>query len=83
MPVWNKIVIEIIGAMFMSLSGLFYTAERVAERVSTALVNAGFASINENPMVHAFYPDFKDNFFVWFFFIVGLLLLAKGFLKKA
>lgn len=72
----------IVGTIFISLSGLFFTAERIAERLAVGIADAGIASHSGSTMGALFYPGFFDNFFVWFFFIIGLLLLIVGYSKK-
>ncbi|WP_066400298.1 hypothetical protein [Neobacillus mesonae] len=71
----------IMGTIFISLSGLFFTAERIAERLAVGITDAGFASYSGSSVGNQYYPGFFDNFFVWFFFLIGLLLLVFGFLK--
>lgn len=66
----------------MSLSGLFYTAERIAERFSVAITDAGLASHDGSTMGFLNYPGFFSNFFVWFFLLIGLLLLSVGYSKR-
>jgi hypothetical protein len=75
---------KVLGAIFMITSGLIYTAERIIEKLSVALVTAGFAShgtSNYDFLRNTHYNSFFDNFFVWFFFFLGFLLLAYGFPK--
>ena len=73
---------KILGAIFMITSGLIYTVERIIEKLSVALVTAGFASSGTNYtdfLRNTRYNGFFENFFVWFFFFLGFLLLAYGF----
>jgi len=74
---------KILGAILMITSGLIYTSERIIEKLSVALVSAGFSSHGTYTDFHGdiHYNGFFDNFFVWFFFFLGLLLLAYGLLK--
>ena len=72
----------IIGAVFISLSGVFFTAERIAERLSVAITDAGFASAGMSTPGMVSYPGFFDNFFVWFFFLMGLILIVIGVLRR-
>ena len=72
----------ILGAVFISLSGLFFTAERIAERLSVAITDAGSASAGMSTTGMMHYPGFFDNFFVWFFFLMGLTLIVIGVLKR-
>ena len=60
---------KILGATFMVISGLIYTVERIIEKLSDALVVAGYASHGTAIARTPHYPGFFDNFFVWFFFI--------------
>ncbi|WP_144512133.1 hypothetical protein [Bacillus sp. FJAT-22090] len=75
-------IYRIIGAIFISLSGIFYTAERIAERLSVAVTDAGLASAGTSTSGMMNYPGFFDNFFVWFFFLIGLILIVIGVLKR-
>lgn len=73
---------KILGTIFMITSGIIYTAERIVEKISVALVTAGFASQGTNNtdfLRNTHYDGFFANFFVWFFFFLGFLLLAYGF----
>ncbi|MEA3321146.1 MAG: hypothetical protein U9Q88_14150 [Bacillota bacterium] len=38
----NQKIYKIMGAIFISLSGLFYTAERIAERLAVGIADAGW-----------------------------------------
>ncbi|WP_316572076.1 hypothetical protein [Neobacillus sp. YIM B06451] len=73
---------RILGAIFISLSGIFFTAERIAERLSVAVRDAGFASAGMSTPGMMHYPGFFNNFFVWFFFLIGLILIAIGVFKR-
>jgi len=70
---------KILGTIFMVISGLIYTAERIIEKLSDALEVAGHASHGTAIARTPHYPGFFDNFFVWFFLFIGFLLLAYGF----
>lgn len=72
----------LVGAIFISLGGILYTAERIAERLAIAIRDAGFASAGMSTPGIGMFPGFFDNFFVWFSFFVGLLMLTGGLLKK-
>lgn len=72
----------IVGTIFISLSGLFFTLERIAERLAVGITDAGFASYSGSSMGNIHYPGFFDNFFVWFFFVAGSLLLISGFSNR-
>lgn len=71
-----------LGTIFLALSGLLYTAERVASRISSAIIDAGFASTGSSTSGYVNYPGLFENFFVWLFFLLGLLLLAAALFKK-
>lgn len=71
-----------MGVIFISLSGLFFTGERRAERLAVGITDAGLASYTGSTLGGLNYPGFFDNFFVWFFFLIGVLLIANGFLKS-
>lgn len=74
---------KILGVVLMGLSGLFHTCERIAARISSALVYAGYAShMNGVSTNSPDYPHIFDNFFVWFLFLVGFILLVFGFPKR-
>jgi hypothetical protein len=72
---------KILGTLFMIISGLIYTAERIIENLSVSIITAGYASHGTITDKTPHYPGFFDNFFVWFFFFLGFLLLAYGFPK--
>lgn len=75
-------VYKVLGTIFMLTSGILYTAERMIEKVSVAIVASGYASHGVGTDRTASYPHFFDNFFVWFFMLVGFILLVYGFLKE-
>lgn len=70
---------KVLGSVFMILSGIIYTSERIIENISTSLIIAGFASHGTGANIEPNYPGFFENFFVWFFFFLGFILLAYGF----
>jgi hypothetical protein len=72
-------IYKILGTIFLIISAVIYTSERVIEKISVSLVNAGFASHGSSVNNEPNYPGFFGNFFVWFFFFLGFLLLAYGF----
>jgi hypothetical protein len=72
---------KVLGTIFMLMSGIFYTAERIIEKVSAAIVASGYASHGVGSDRTAHYPQFFENFFVWFFLLVGFVLLVYGFPK--
>jgi hypothetical protein len=74
-------IYKILGTIFMITSGLIYTTERIFERLSSAIHAAGFASHGIAVERTYHYHGFFDNFFVWFFFFLGILILAYGFTK--
>ena len=65
----------------MIVSAMMYTAERIIEKLSAALVAAGYASNGTGSDRSVHYTGIFDNFFVWFFLFIGFILLAYGFLK--
>jgi TRAP-type mannitol/chloroaromatic compound transport system permease small subunit len=67
-------VYKVLGTIFMLMSGIFYTAERIIE--------SGYASHGVGSDRTAHYPQFFDNFFVWFFLLIGFVLLVYGFPKE-
>ena len=64
--------LELVGVFFLLFSGIFFTAERIAEVLAAGMRRSG--EVN--------YPNFFDNFFVWLFFAIGILLIANKFLLK-
>ena len=64
--------LELVGVFFLFFSGIFFTAERIAEVIAAGLRRSG----------DVLYPNFFDNFFVWFFFVIGLLLIVNKFLLR-
>lgn len=73
---------KVLGAVFMVFSGLIYTFERIAERISSSIIEAGYAANGHLNEIEPDYPGFFNNFFVWFFLFIGFILLAYGFPKK-
>lgn len=74
---------KLLGALFIMISGLIYSLERGFSMISTSLIMAGFYSgkmSGEVPEVEI--HTLFDNFYVPLFFIVGLILIVYGFLKK-
>lgn len=57
---------KLFSALFLIASGLIYTTERVAARLAAAITD-------HDDRIG--YPDFFDNFYVWFFFVIGLVFL--------
>ncbi|MDO3679520.1 hypothetical protein [Paenibacillus ehimensis] len=71
---------KIIGTVFLLASGAYYTAERIGAKIAAAIPAAGSAargSYDATPTN----PTFFENFFVWFFMLVGFVLLTFGFPK--
>ncbi|MFD0693847.1 hypothetical protein ACFQZT_07065 [Paenibacillus sp. GCM10027628] len=77
----NNNVSKILGTIFMLMSGLFYTTERIVAKIAAAIVAAGYASTGTGTDSSARYPEFFENFFVWFFLLIGFVLLVYGFRK--
>ncbi|MFD0675180.1 hypothetical protein [Cohnella sp. GCM10027633] len=73
---------KILGTIFLITSGLIYTTERIIEKLSAAIHAAGYASNGAGVERTVHYHGFFENFFVWFFFLVGFILLAYGFPKN-
>ena len=71
-----------MGTIFLSLSGLFFTAERIVERLSVAIIDAGLASYSGSTSGGISYPSLFDNFFVWSFLMIGLLLIFAGSFQR-
>lgn len=73
---------KILGSLFIALSAILYTIERITANISSALIVAAHASNGGNVQFDPEYPDLFDNFFVWFLFLVGFVILAYGFPKR-
>lgn len=73
---------KFLGAFLLIASGLFYTAERISARISSAIVAAGFSTHRNVVENIPSYSGLFDNFFVWFLWFVGILILIFGFVKK-
>lgn len=74
---------QVLGAIFIIMSGFIYSVERGFSMLSTSLIRAGFFSgrmTGEVPEVSI--NGFFDNFYVPLFFIVGLILVIFGVIKK-
>lgn len=84
MYIMEKYVYKIIGFLFLTVSAILFTSERIADKISAAIVDAGYATrvngVGQVPFSSSF--SLFDNFFVWFFFFVGLIILAFDSLKK-
>jgi hypothetical protein len=72
---------RILGSAFMIVSAIIYTAERITAKISAAIIEANYASPNRIA-IEPDYPGFFGNFFVWFFFFIGFVLLVYGFPKR-
>ena len=73
---------KILGTIFMIVSGLIYTAERIIDKLSSAIIAARMAERGTGIHLPFRHHGFFDNFFVWFFFFLGFLLLVYGFPKS-
>jgi hypothetical protein len=71
---------KILGSVFMIASGLMYTAERIVDKLSSAMIAAQYAK--NGTLINIPIRSNGFNFFVWFFLFVGFLLLAYGFPKR-
>lgn len=74
---------KVLGAVLIIISGLIYSLERGFSMLSTSLIKAGFFSGRMSGGV----PEVEvntlfSNFYVPLFFIVGLILVIYGFMKK-
>ena len=70
-----------LGAAFLFVAAILYTSERIVEKLAAAIVAAGHASAGMGTDRAVAYDGFFANFFVWFFALIGFLLLAYGFPK--
>jgi hypothetical protein len=74
---------EILGTIFILMSGFIYTIERGFSILSSSLVRAGFLSGRwggEVPRVEI--SGFFTNVYVPLFLMVGLALVFYGFMKR-
>jgi len=73
---------KISGIILIVMSGIIYTLENITEKISSAMVASGYAMTGIG--VDRTYNNIGlfDNFFVWFFFLVGFILLVFGFPKE-
>lgn len=72
---------KIIGMLFLFFSGAFYTAERIAARIAEGIAAAG-GDGSKHPSEVYWHPSITDNFFVWFFLLIGFVILAYGFPRR-
>lgn len=70
---------KILGVVLMLGSVFISTMERIAIRVSTAIVEAGYASGGTNVPPFAQTNDIPTGLLVYFMFLVGFILLVAGF----
>ncbi|WP_068612747.1 hypothetical protein [Paenibacillus tuaregi] len=73
---------KILGSIFMAVSAILYTIERITASISWSLIAAAHASHGSIFNVPLKYPGLFDNFFVWFLFLIGFVILAYGFPRK-
>jgi hypothetical protein len=74
---------KVLGFVFLIVSGLIYTFERISSVLSTSLIKASFYAgkmTGEIPEVK--YGNLFDNFFVPLFFLLSVILLVYGFKKS-
>ncbi|MCM3632888.1 hypothetical protein [Paenibacillus camelliae] len=74
---------KIIGAVFLLLSGIIYSLERVSTLISTSMIRAGFFSgrmTGEVPSVET--ANFFDNLFAPLFLLIGLVSIIYGFKRE-
>lgn len=70
---------KILGAVIMISSALILTIDRISVRISTAIVEAGYASAGETrELIPADDMGFT-GLLVYFLFFVGFVLLVAGF----
>lgn len=74
---------KILGSVFMLMSGILYTIERVVTTITSSKVHAEYVAQGIYKKFEPEYPIFFDNFFVVFFLLVGFVILAYGFPKKS
>jgi hypothetical protein len=74
---------QVLGTVFIIMSGLIYSLERGFSMLSASLIRAGFFSgrmTGEVPEVEV--NGIFSNFYIPLFLIVGLILVILGFMKK-
>jgi len=67
-----------LGALFLIVSGTFYTAERIAAKAGYLPTIGRSGGYDVSPV----YPQLSDNLFVWLFGLIGFVLLVFGFPKR-
>jgi hypothetical protein len=73
---------EIVGTIFVIFSGLLYTLERCANWVSSGLSAQGLAAYSGNGSLSAPWVGLKDNVFVIFFLVIGIVVFLYGLFKN-
>jgi hypothetical protein len=54
----------------------------IGDRVSATIVASGYASRGTGSDSSAHYPDFTENFFVWFLFLLGIVIVAYDSIRR-
>lgn len=70
---------KILGAVLMISSIFISTLDRISVRISTAIVEAGYASGGKTREVIPASDNGFTGFLVYFLFFVGFVLLVAGF----
>ncbi|WP_308636398.1 hypothetical protein [Paenibacillus silvisoli] len=70
-----------LGALFMITAAAIYTLERCVKVIAYATIYANEPGAEAGRLMNDFsmFGSFFTNFFVWFFLLVGFVLLAFGF----
>lgn len=59
-----------LGTVFMAISGLIYSFERITARISSSIIEAGHASNGHNIEIKPDYPGFLIIFLFGFFYLL-------------
>ncbi|SLJ96757.1 MULTISPECIES: hypothetical protein [unclassified Paenibacillus] len=70
---------KILGALLMISSIFISTLDRISVRISTAIVEAGYASGGKTREIIPASDNGFTGFLVYFLFFVGFVLLIAGF----
>jgi hypothetical protein len=70
---------KILGAVLMISSIFISTLDRISVRISTAIVEAGYASDGKTREIIPASDNGFTGFLVYFLFFVGFVLLVAGF----
>lgn len=75
-------IYEIIGTIFVILSGVLYTLERCANWIASGLSTNGLAAYAGNGSLSKPWVDLKDNVLVIPFLVIGIIVFLYGFVRN-